>query len=192
MQTQGNVTQELLSTVESLLYAADDPISPERVVEVIEYVAVATGQPSDVDVTLVRSACLELDERYRAAGSALQVLEIAGGYRIGSRPRFDAWIRAQRQVQRPTRLSIPLLETLAIIAYRQPVTSAEITSIRGKDASSALRRLRDLGLVKIGGRRRTVGRPFTYRTTEQFLELFGLRDLDELPAPEEFQELLES
>ena len=175
-----------------MLYAADDPISPERVVEVIECVAVATGQPSDVDVALVRSACLELDERYRAAGSALQVLEIAGGYRLGSRSRFDAWIRAQRQVQRPTRLSIPLLETLAIIAYRQPVTSAEITSIRGKDASSALRRLRDLGQVKIGGRRRTVGRPFTYRTSEQFLALFGLRDLDELPAPEEFQELLES
>jgi segregation and condensation protein B len=89
-------------------------------------------------------------------------------------------------------LSIPLLETLAIIAYRQPATTAEITAIRGKDPGAAVRRLRELSLVRVTGRRRTVGRPFTYGTTDAFLELFGLRGLDELPAPEEFHELLES
>ena len=181
MEIRGKVTDQLLSAVESLLYAADDPVSAERLVEVLETADGPVELGLDADANLVRSACLELEERYRVRGSALQVLEIAGGYRLGTRPRFDHWIRALREAEQPTRLSIPLLETLAVIAYRQPASNAEITAIRGKDPSSAIRRLRDLGLVRISGRRRTVGRPFTYGTTERFLELFGLRELEELP-----------
>ncbi len=180
------MTPELVAVLEALLYAADDPVPPARVVEVV------TGSDGDVDEALVRSACLQLEERLRASGSALQVVEVAGGYRLGTRPRFDPYIRALRRVERPTRLSVPLLETLAVVAYRQPVTMAEVTAIRGKDPASALRRLRELGLIRVTGRRRTVGRPFTYGTTDRFLELFGLRDLEELPAPEEFQEMLEA
>ncbi len=190
MKCGGKVTDELVLAVEAMLYGADDPVSAGRIVEVVEQLAGANG--SDLEETLVHSACQVLEERYRNVGSALQVLEVAHGYRLGTRPRSDPFIRTLRQVERPTKLSAPALETLAIVAYRQPVTSAEVTSIRGKDPSSALRRLRDLGLVRISGRRRTVGRPFTYGTTDQFLELFGLRDLEELPAPEEFQELLEA
>lgn len=204
--------------VEALLYAADDPVPAERIAEVIgagrgngarrageeappprETGASGAGAADGVwggtaavDPMLVHSACQELEERLRASGSALQVVEVAGGYRLGTRPRFDPYIRALRKVERPARLSLPLLETLAVVAYRQPVTLAEITAIRGKDPASAMRRLRELGLVRVAGRRRTVGRPFTYGTTERFLELFGLRDLRELPAPEEFQELLEA
>lgn len=192
MQTRGQVTEQLLSTIEAMLYAADDPVSADRLVDVLDVVVAQGDGAGDVDAALVRAACLELEERYRASGSGLQVVEIAGGYRLGTRPRFDAWIRALRQVERPRQLSIPVLETLAVIAYRQPVTNADITAIRGKDPGAVLRRLRDLKLVKISGRRRTVGRPFTYGTTDRFLELFGLRELGELPAPEEFQELLES
>lgn len=191
MQTQGKVTDELIAVVEATLYAAEGPVTAESLLEVIEQVAAADKAGCDVDVPLVHSACLELEERYRVGGSALQVVEVAKGYRLGTRPRFDPWIRALRETERPTGLSVPLLETLAVIAYRQPATAAEIQSIRGKDPSAAVRRLRDLGLVRISGRRRTVGRPFTYGTTDRFLELFGLRDLDELPDPEEFQELLE-
>jgi len=192
MQTEGKVTPALMSAVEAMLYAADAPVSAERLVEVFTSTAESRREPCDIEASVVHSACLELEERYRTMGSALQVIETAGGFRLGTRPGLDDWVRALREVERPAGLSIPLLETLAIIAYRQPVTTAEITSIRGKDPGAALRRLRDLGLIRIAGRRRTVGRPFTYGTTDRFLELFGLRDLKELPAPEEFQELLES
>ena len=191
MQTHGKVTEELVAVIEATLYAAEAPVSAESLLEVIEEVASAAKDPCDVQVALVHSACLELEERYRSSASGLQVVEVARGYRLGTRPRYDAWIRALRETERPTGLSVPLLETLAVIAYRQPATAAEVHAIRGKDPGSALRRLRDLGLARIAGRRRTVGRPFTYGTTDKFLELFGLRDLDELPDPEEFQELLE-
>ena len=143
-------------------------------------------------IAVVHDACSQLARRYEHEGSALQVVEVASGYRLGTRPSFDPWVRVARRVDRRSRLSVPLLETLAVVAYRQPVTSAEIGAIRGRDPSSVLRRLRELGLLRIAGRKRTVGRPFTFGTTEAFLELFGLRDLTELPAPEEFQELLEA
>ena len=163
----------------------------DRLVEVLSQ-ARGSDAAADPDVDMVRSACLELEERYRADSSALQVVEIAGGYRLATRPRFDAVIRTLRQTERPTQLSIPVLETLAVVAYRQPTTIAEIHAIRGKDPGATLRRLRDLRLVRITGRRRAVGRPFTYGTTRRFLELFGLRDLKELPSEAEFQELLET
>lgn len=189
MSTDGPISEDLISTVEALLYAAESPVSAERLHEVVSR---AAGDGAAADASAIRSACLELEERYRGAGSALQVIEVAGGYRLATRPRYDPVIRALRDADRPSGLSLPLLETLAVIAYRQPATLAEITAIRGKDPGAAVRRLRELSLVRIAGRRRTVGRPFTYGTTERFLELFGLRDLTELPAPEEFQELLET
>jgi segregation and condensation protein B len=145
----------------------------------------------EVSAFLIERAALLLSDRLLQAGSSLQVLEVAGGFRLGTRPQYDAWIRALRQVERPSRLSVAALETLAVVAYRQPVTSAEIAAVRGVDPSASLRTLRDQGLVRITGRKRAVGRPFTYGTTRQFLEVFGLRDLDELPDPEEFEELLE-
>jgi segregation and condensation protein B len=179
---------ELIAAVEAALYAADEPVVAERLAEVLAKARVLAV----ADVAQVRAACLQLEDRYRASGSGLQVLEIAGGYRLGTRPGLDDVIRVLRHVERPSRLSIPVLETLAIVAYRQPATTAEIQAIRGRDPGASLRRLRDMGLVRITGRRRAVGRPFTYGTTDKFLELFGLRDLEELPAPEEFQELLEA
>jgi segregation and condensation protein B len=181
------IDKELLAAVEAALYAADEPVRAERLAEVL-----ATARAIAVaDVGLVQSACLMLEERLRETDSALQVVEIAGGYRLGTRPALDDVVRTLKHVEQPAKLSIPLLETLAIVAYRQPATTAEIQSIRGRDPGSALRRLRDMGMVKVTGRRRAVGRPFTFGTTEKFLEVFGLRDLEELPAPEEFQELLE-
>jgi len=185
------VSDGLVDIIEAILYAADGPVSAGRLLEVLLEARTAPDS-ADLDVDMVRSACLELEERYRAGDSALQVVEIAGGYRLGTRPRFDGVIRVLRQTERPTQLSIPVLETLAVVAYRQPTTIAEIHSIRGKDPGATLRRLRDLRLVRITGRRRAVGRPFTYGTTDRFLELFGLRDLKELPSEEEFQELLET
>ena len=209
------VDLELIAIVEALLYATAEPVSAEQIVEILQggsgeglqeaetknRLGVLASDKGDdrtavdgaaVDVAAVHSACQQLRERLRLSGGGLQVLEVASGYRLGTLPRFDGWIRALRQAEKPSRLSLPVLETLAVIAYRQPVTVAEVAAIRGCDPSSSLRRLRDLGLVRLAGRKRTVGRPFTYATTTRFLEVFGLRDLEELPAPEEFRELMES
>jgi segregation and condensation protein B len=183
---------ELISMVEAMLYAADTPQAADDLLEVIEKtVPVGKSELGELNAAAVERACVALGDRLDQSDSALQVLEVAGGYRLATRPRFDPCIRALRQAERPTQLSLQALETLAVVAYRQPVTTAEISVVRGVDPSGALRTLREQGLVRIVGRKRAVGRPFTYGTTKQFLEVFGLRDIDELPSPDEFEELLE-
>lgn len=186
--------EDLIGLIESMLYAADTPQSPADLLQVIERIVPAggAGENTTLDLAAVEKACTALADRLDECSSALQVLEVAGGFRLATRPRFDPFIRALRQAERPTQLSLQALETLAVVAYRQPVTTAEISVIRGVDPSGALRTLREQGLVRIVGRKRAVGRPFTYGTTQQFLEVFGLRDLDELPSPDEFEELLEA
>lgn len=184
----------LAAVLEAMLYATDRPASAERLLEVLRQVAGGDGGelPDGIDAERVERACLELGDRYLEAGSALQIVEVAGGFRLATRPEFDDWIRALRQVERAASLSAAALQTLAVVAYRQPVTAAEIAAVRGVDPAGALRTLRDQSLVRVTGRKRAVGRPFTYGTTERFLHTFGLRDLEELPAPEEFEELLET
>jgi segregation and condensation protein B len=185
---------QVVAILEAVLYAAEEPVPVAEIVEVLGKVAAEQNREwaNGVSAFLVERVAILLSDRLLQAGSALQVLEVAGGFRLGTRPQFDPWIRALRQVERPSRLSVAALETLAVVAYRQPVTAAEIAAVRGVDPSASLRTLRDQGLVRITGRKRAVGRPFTYGTTRQFLEIFGLRDLDELPDPEEFEELLEA
>jgi segregation and condensation protein B len=185
--------EELLSVIEAMLYAADTPQPAGDLLHVIGKIVPGRGGKSGVqlDVAAIEKACMALGDRLDQAGSALQVLEVAGGFRLATRPRYDHCIRTMRQVQKPSQLSLQGLETLAVVAYRQPVTTAEIAVVRGVDPSGTLRTLRDQGLVRITGRKRAVGRPFTYGTTKQFLEVFGLRDIEELPSPDEFEELLE-
>ncbi len=184
---------EIISVVEAMLYAADRPRSTADLLQVIEKIMPGSGGKSaaTLDEAAVENACMTLGDRLDRDGSALQVLEVAGGFRLATRPRYDHCIRTMRQVQRPSQLSLQALETLAVVAYRQPVTTAEIAVVRGVDPSGSLRTLREQGLVRIVGRKRAVGRPFTYGTTKQFLEVFGLRDIEELPSPDEFEELLE-
>ena len=184
---------ELVAIVEALLYAAEGPLSAADLLEVVDSVA-GKGDgvaPERVDAGMLEAALAELTDRHVRREGGLQVVEVAGGFRLGTRPRYDSWVRALRQVERPTQLSMPALETLAVVAYRQPVTLAEIASVRGVDPAASLRTLREQALVRVVGRKRAVGRPFTYGTTRQFLLTFGLRGLDELPAPAEFEELLE-
>ncbi len=188
------LSSQVVPVLEALLYAAEEPVPLDEVVEVI--VSVATEQDRSwaraATQELVSRASIMLSDRLLQSGSSLQIMEVAGGLRLATRPKYDAWIRALRQVEKPSRLSVPALETLSVIAYRQPVTAAEIAGVRGVDPATSLRTLRDQGMIRITGRKRAVGRPFTYGTTRQFLEIFGLRDLDELPDPEEFEELLEA
>lgn len=194
MEPDGADRRNLVSVVEALLYAAEDPVSTESLAAVIQEAAPESepGLAERADPQAVERACVALKRRYLETGSALQVVEVAGGFRLGTRPAYDVWIRALRRAEKPAQLSQAALETLAVVAYRQPVTAAEVGAIRGVDPSATLRTLRELGLVRVAGRKRTVGRPFTYATTRRFLIAFGLRDLDELPSPEEFEELLEA
>jgi len=188
------LSTQIVPVIEAVLYAAEEPVPVKEIGEMLSTVAREQDRPwaAGVSAALVERAALLLSDRLLQAGSALQLFEVAGGFRLGTRPQYDVWIRALRQVERPAKLSVAALETLAVIAYRQPVTSAEIAAVRGVDPSASSRTLRDQGLVRITGRKRAVGRPFTYGTTRKFLEIFGLRDLDELPDPEEFEELLEA
>jgi segregation and condensation protein B len=124
---------------------------------------------------------------YDAAGCAFRVEEVAGGYRLMTRPMFGPWLRRAFQTPVETRLSAPAMETLAVVAYRQPILRAEIESIRGVQCGDILRQLMDRDLIRIIGRSEDLGRPLVYGTTKRFLEVFGLRHLDELPRAEHFR-----
>ena len=123
----------------------------------------------------------ELAEQYRRGGRAWEIVEVAGGYQLRTRTIFHRWLRRLAHIPRPLRLSPPALETLAVIAYRQPVIRAEVEAIRGVACGEIIRQLMDRGLVRIAGRSEDLGRPFLYATTRKFLEVFGLKSLDLLP-----------
>ena len=165
----------LSQLLEAALFAAPRPVTAEELVVL------------DPDASLddVRAALGELREHYDFDGHGVEVVELAGGWQILSRPAFAAAIeRAQLNV-RQARLTAAMLETLSVIAYRQPVGRAEIEEIRGVSASGVLRALQERGLVEVTGRGDALGRPLLYGTTPLFLELLGLSDLQNLPRAEE-------
>src|SRR5207248_6464982 len=137
----------------------------------------------------VESALAELKQDYDRPGG-LQLVEIAGGYQIVTRPDLHEWVRRLFHERTTQKLTVQALETLAVIAYRQPVTAAEITEIRGVNTSGVLNTLLERHLIKIVGRKQVVGRPFMYATTKEFLIRFGLNDLDDLPKVEDMAEAL--
>lgn len=169
----------LKPVVEALIFASPDPITAKAIVRLLD-------QPKDD----VDAALAELQEDYqRSAG--LQLVEVAGGYQIVTRPELYEWVRRLFKERTTQKLSVQALETLAVIAYKQPVTSAEISEIRGVTAASGvLNTLLDRKLVKIVGRKQVVGRPFMYGTTREFLDKFGLKDLSDLPKVEDMSEAL--
>lgn len=172
---------ELRAIVEALLFASDSPLS-------LSLLAEATG----ADPLEVAQAADELRDEYDAAGHGVQVSEMAGGYLITTREPMAPWIRKLLQGKRKARLSRAALETLAIIVYKQPVTRPEIESIRGVDSGSALTTLLERDLITIRGRSDVVGRPLLYGSTAEFLSYFGLRELSELPRPEELKAILQA
>lgn len=136
------------------------------------------------------AALQELRAEYDRTGRGLQLVEIAGGYQITTRPEYNDWVRELLDPKTPTRLTIQALETLAVIAYKQPVTLPEVIELRGVKSGGVLKTLLEKRLIRIVGRKEVVGRPILYGTTKQFLLHFGLRDLSELPKIEEFAEVL--
>lgn len=158
--------------VEAVLLILKEPHGARRIAEL-----------ADIgDATRVRTIISELNRHYERRGRAFQIRQVAGGYQMLTRPQFAKWIRRLQHVGMPDRLSSSALETLAVIAYRQPLGRAEIDAIRGVHSGEVLRQLMERDLVKIAGRSEELGRPFLYATTRQFLKLFGLGSLDDLPA----------
>lgn len=157
--------------VEALLFLSGEVLSVQDLREVLE-----------LPESEIRSAVQNLMDEYRTRNTGLSIVEIANGYQMVTNPEYAEWIRKFRRIHTSTRLSMPALETLAIIAYKQPIIKAEIEEIRGVNSESALRTLSERRLIKIMGRKEAPGRPFLYGTTREFLQYFGLKDLTELPT----------
>lgn len=169
---------ELKAIIESLIFVADEPISARVIAGVV-----------DVDREGVDTAIQELVKEYESRPGGLQLREIAGGWQIATRAEHHEHIRAYLKSKPSAKLSLASLETLAVIAYRQPVTVPEILEIRGVQSPSAIKTLLDKRLIIAKGRKETVGRPMMYGTSKEFLIQFGLKDLSELPSIEDFQDL---
>jgi segregation and condensation protein B len=176
----GRVSEELKSIIEALVYASPDPLTPNTLFKVLE------SEPrEDVQVSLEA-----LRRDYAEGQGGLQLVEVAGGYQIVTRPELSEWVRRLFHERKTQKLSAAALETLAVVAYKQPVTAPEITEIRGVNAAGVVATLLERRLIKIAGRKQVVGRPFLYATTREFLIRFGLNDLNDLPKVEDMAEAL--
>jgi segregation and condensation protein B len=172
--------QEVRAVLEALIFASPQPVTPQEIGRVLG------GVPKEAWL----GALEELRAEYGRDGRGLQLIEVAAGFQITTRPEYNDWIRELLDPKSPTRLSIQALETLAVIAYKQPVTLPEIIELRGVKSGGVLKTLLEKRLIRITGRKEVVGRPILYGTTKQFLLHFGLKDLGELPKIEEFAEVL--
>jgi segregation and condensation protein B len=171
---------EVRAIVEALVFASPQPLTGREIAKVLPGVAKEAWQ----------AALEDLMADYARAGRGLQMVEIAGGYQITTRPDMNEYVRELLDPRAPTRLSIQALETLAVIAYKQPVTLPEVIELRGVKSGGVLKTLLEKRLIKIVGRKEVVGRPMLYGTSKEFLLHFGLKDLAELPKIEEFAEVL--
>ena len=170
---------ELKAILEALIFASPDPLTPKAMFKLLD-----TEPKEDV-----LAALAALKQEYERPGG-LQLVEVAGGYQIVTRPDLHEWVRRLFHERTTQRLTVQALETLAVIAYRQPITAAEITEVRGVNTSGVLNTLLERHLIKIVGRKQVVGRPFMYATTKEFLIRFGLNDLTDLPRVEDMAEAL--
>jgi segregation and condensation protein B len=166
--------------IEALIFASPDPLTPKVLHKLLD-----SEPKEDVDAAL---AAVKAD--YDAHQGGLQMVEVAGGYQIVTRQELNEWVRRLFHEHKTLKLSVQALETLAVIAYKQPVTAPEIAEIRGVNTAGVLGTLLDRRLIKIVGRKSVVGRPFMYGTTREFLDRFGLKDLTDLPKVEDMADVL--
>lgn len=177
----------LKSKVEAIIYAAEEPVSVEQMAAALKD---SLGEEAGDAKAAVRAAVEELVADYAAAGRGMEIRMVAGGYRMSTKPEYHDVVRAfAKSLKPPIRLSLPALETLSVIAYKQPVTLPEINEIRGVDAGAVIATLLDRKLITTAGRKEVVGRPILYRTTREFLLRFGLSDMSELPTLKEYEEI---
>ena len=186
----------LKGQIEAIIYAAEEPVSVEQIAVAlkehasIEPPAEGTKDPLAGLKAQVRNLVDELAQEYAASDRGMEIRQVAGGFRISTKPEYHDVVRSfAKSLKAPVRLSLQALETLAVIAYKQPVTVPEISEIRGVDSSGVIGTLLDRKLITTAGRKAVVGRPILYKTTKDFLLRFGLKDVSELPSVEEFEKL---
>ena len=166
---------DLKRILEALLFASDAPLAPAKIREAIPR----------VNLQAVKAAADQLRQDYEQAGHAFELVEIAEGYQLLTRPAYDEWITRMKKAKSQAKLSGAALETLAIIAYKQPIRRIDIEAIRGVQSGELVRALMERGLIRIAGRADQPGSPLLYGTTKDFLDVVGLKSLEELPKPEE-------
>lgn len=179
MEATDGQTQHIKGVIESLLFVNERPVTLEQIKKVMD--TVSAGE--------IKNAIVQLQREYEARASGMMVVEIAGGYQMLSNPAYASYLRSFYKTKHKEKLSKPALECLAIIAYKQPVTRADIEVIRGVNSDGVVAHLLDKELIKAIGRKDVPGRPYVYGTTKQFQEYFGLKSLDDLPVLEEFSKL---
>ncbi len=175
------MTDSLKTLIESLIFVSQEPLTLERLETVLE------GVPASE----IQAAVDELVEDYASDGRGIHIIRAGGGWLFSTKPAYDREVRRLLQIERKNRLSSAGLETLAAIAYRQPVTQSEVSAIRGVDATGALKTLLEKKLIKIVGRKKAPGNPLVYRTSDEFLLYLGLDSLDGLPSEAEIAKILE-
>jgi segregation and condensation protein B len=182
----------LKAQLEAIIYAAETPITLEQMVQLVKESAIAEGAAGEAEVkSRVRAALEELVGNYSGADHGIEIRQVAGGYRMSTKPEQHEMVRSfAKSLKPPIRLSLPALETLAVIAYKQPATVPEINEIRGVDSGGVIATLLDRKLITTAGRKQVIGRPILYKTTKEFLMRFGLKDVNELPSMEEFEKLV--
>jgi segregation and condensation protein B len=184
----------LKAVVEALLFASQKPLSLKEIVAALTSAAEYFEEGAEASLAKVGDAAITesletLRDEYSELGRAFNLVEQVSGWVLVSRIEYQVWVRQLFPEMRPTRLSAPALETLAIIAYRQPITKADVEAIRGVTVDGVMQKLLEAGLVKITGRADIPGRPLLYVTTQHFMEHFGLKNLDELPNASELREV---
>ncbi len=183
----------LKAQIEAIVYAAETPISPDQILFLVKDSQLAENPAIDLAEikSRIRAALEELVAEYSSANHGIEIRQVAGGYRISTKPEQHDLMRAfAKSLKPPFRLSLPALETLAVIAYKQPATVPEISEIRGVDSGGVIATLLDRKLVTTAGRKAVIGRPILYKTSKEFLLRFGLKDINDLPSMEEFEKLL--
>lgn len=182
----------LKAQLEAIIYAAETPITLEQMTQLVKDTVIAEGTSDEAEIkSRVRSCLEELVGEFGGSNHGIEIRQVAGGYRMSTKPEQHEVVRAfAKSLKPPIRLSLPALETLAVIAYKQPVTVPEINDIRGVDSGGVIGTLLDRKLITTAGRKQVIGRPILYKTTKEFLMRFGLKDINELPSMEEFEKLV--
>src|SRR5271156_6236671 len=185
-------TMSLKAKLEAIIYAAETPVTLDQLIELVKESVLSEGAADGTEVTSrVRLALEELIVDYYASDHGIEIRQVAGGHRMSTKAEHHDIVRAfAKSLKPPIRLSLPALETLAVIAYKQPITVPEISEIRGVDSNGVIATLLDRKLITTAGRKAVIGRPILYKTTKEFLMRFGLKDVGELPSMEEFEKLV--
>jgi segregation and condensation protein B len=182
----------LKAQLEAIIYAAETPVTLDHMIELVKESVASEGATDGTEIkSRVRLALEQLIADYYSPDHGIEIRQVAGGYRMSTKPEQHEVVRSfAKSLKPPIRLSLPALETLAVIAYKQPVTVPEINDIRGVDSGGVIGTLLDRKLIGTAGRKQVIGRPILYKTTKEFLMRFGLKDVNELPSMEEFEKLV--